>query len=593
MKILIARATLRMERLARPSNVGHGLIRSTVAPLPIVDIWLRKLGADKDRPPISYGETWADHLAWGVSSIISITRFIYAGQYVGAALLARTQLERWTGNLAFNASLDQYPGESTAAFIGRVWAAEANLRVSDRERMGSAIKDLPAPSSEIRTTTCLDMGTRENDPRYLRTTTTLPKDIAQMMHHLGQESEAEQSIDAHAIYVTLSELLHARGNMTEVAHWESCELLDPYERPEPELIILQQTLADALTLIISRLKAGVASLLAERGQYESAASVVSLPPRFPAGHNASAEPALWPLLPSTGLQEDLVAELISTSRAYEAVTQGKRPIGRLFRDDELLDIMFISHRAQSAQLAVAFFEEERQRFGSAFSFGPIDDRSVYMTTVTEACSLISAWSKGTPLGDAASVAATALRSAFWLWLEDDDRAMALLRIALEQIARMRAWRTKPDASRRLEESPKTTPRDWLEAASLRRLSALNRAVGEFAHVRTGSRWLGARDLIIDLQPRPEGEEAEVQTGRGMALAGVTQLLAREVALAAETHSIAIAAAFRVALGYDSDSEREIDEWLEHIWSRRSSSLGESTFGGPAVERARARKSQTS
>ncbi|MEV0199089.1 hypothetical protein [Nonomuraea sp. NPDC050691] len=502
-------------------------------------------------------------------------------------------MERWTGNLAFNASLDQYPGESTAAFIGRVWAAEAHLKVSGKERRGSTIEDSPTSGSGIRAATRLDLGTQENDPRYLITTTALPKEGSHTRHHSEQEGETRRSIDAHAIYVALSELLHARGDMTKVAHWESCDLLDPYECPGSELATLKQYLADALALIISHLKASVASLLAEQGQHEFAANVLSLPTRFPAGHHATAEPTLWPLLPSTGLQEDLVDELIATSKAYEAVGQGKRPIGRLFGNDELLDVMFVSHRAQSAQLALDAFEEERRRLGSAFTFDPIHDRSVCMTTVTEACSLISVWSKGTPLGDAASVAATALRSAFWLWLEDDDRAMALLRIALEQTARIRAWRTKPDASRRLEESPKTTPRDWLEAASLRRLSALNRAVGEFAHVRIGSRWLGARDLIIDLQPRPDGEEAVVQTGRGMALAGVTQLLAREVVLVAETHSTAIAEAFRVALGHDSDSEREIDEWLEYIWSRRNSSLGESTFEGPAVERARGRKSQTS
>jgi hypothetical protein len=254
----------------------------------------------------------------------------------------------------------------------------------------------------------------------------------------------------------------------------------------------------------------------------------------------------------------------------------------------MIDLMTIAHRAQSSLSAVEAFEDERRQFGSAFSFDPLRGREIHLTAVTEACSLISIWLGQTPAGNAAAVAASALRSAFWLWLEDDDRAMALLRIVLEQTARMRAWRIKPEASRRLEESLKTTPRDWLEAAGLRRLSALNRAVGELAHARISSRWIGARNLIIELQPHSHPDKPNEQTGRGMALQGVTLLLAREVALTAEMHSSVIGDAFREALQPEAfngtSTDRAIEDWIDHIWSHRSSSLGESSFVGPASDR---------
>jgi hypothetical protein len=58
--------------------------------------------------------------------------------------------------------------------------------------------------------------------------------------------------------------------------------------------------------------------------------------------------------------------------------------------------------------------------------------------------------------DAFAVCASALRSALWLWLEDDDRAMGCLRCVIEQLARARTWRVKPERAAKIEASLNAT-----------------------------------------------------------------------------------------------------------------------------------------
>src|SRR5665647_3936431 len=133
----------------------------------------------------------------------------------------------------------------------------------------------------------------------------------------------------------------------------------------------------------------------------------------------------------------------------------------------------------------------------------------------------SSWNASPSISRSRSSAAmlvigSGIRSTQWLWLEDDDRAMAVLRCVLEQVARSRTWRLKPEKARLLEERSETTPRDWLENAGWRRLSPLNRALGEFAHVRPSRRWNAARALLASLQLDVD-EDTAIFTARGAAL----------------------------------------------------------------------------
>ena len=156
--------------------------------------------------------------------------------------------------------------------------------------------------------------------------------------------------------------------------------------------------------------------------------------------------------------------------------------------------------------------------------------------------LAAGWASG-PEADALRTAAAALQSAWWLWLGDTDDAMPCVRGVLEQACRARAHRVKPARAARVEDMGAAAgPARWLEAAGWRRLAALGRALGEFAHVSFRARWTGARDALAALQasgtPQPDS------TARGHALDVSAHLLAHEVAARLDLACPAVAATFR-------------------------------------------------
>jgi hypothetical protein len=128
--------------------------------------------------------------------------------------------------------------------------------------------------------------------------------------------------------------------------------------------------------------------------------------------------------------------------------------------------------------------------------------------------------------DAFATSASALRSALWLWLEDDLRAMGCLRPVVDQLARMRTWRLKPEAAAKLEANPQTTPRDWLEAAGWRRLTLLSRALGEYVHGTVEVAHNTARRALVSLQTSPDDPLSQL-TGRTHALSALVHFVAVE------------------------------------------------------------------
>src|SRR5262249_52397480 len=157
----------------------------------------------------------------------------------------------------------------------------------------------------------------------------------------------------------------------------------------------------------------------------------------------------------------------------------------------MMSLSFVWHRDAAVQAALRALEVERKELGTKFNLDSLRSRGVWYSLTSEVAGLVGAWTEGSA-SNAAGMISTSIRSAYWLWLEDDDRAMGVLRTTLEEAARLRTWRRRPDKARRLEASERTTPRDWLGAAGWRRLDALNRALGELAHARADSRWHGAR-----------------------------------------------------------------------------------------------------
>jgi hypothetical protein len=196
--------------------------------------------------------------------------------------------------------------------------------------------------------------------------------------------------------------------------------------------------------------------------------------------------------------------------------------------------------------------------------------------------LLGSWSyrrKGVAI--ALAVASSGFRSAYWLWLEDDDRAMGVLRVVLESLARVKTWTKNESRAKKLEGRSSTTPRDWLDAAGWRRLHALNLALGELAHTRENSRWGGARDLLVQLLPPEVPPELAPHRGRGFALETVVELAARlcleVVALHSEELKVALADLLESTGTLDGQVNAHLEAWLSRNWDNRNFDLGESDF----------------
>ena len=68
---------------------------------------------------------WPTHLSWSFESTIAALRLMMAGQIVGAAIIVRQQLGRWTLLLARADSVVRRRGEPIESFIARAWTQRA------------------------------------------------------------------------------------------------------------------------------------------------------------------------------------------------------------------------------------------------------------------------------------------------------------------------------------------------------------------------------------------------------------------------------------------------------------------------------------
>jgi hypothetical protein len=223
-------------------------------------------------------------------------------------------------------------------------------------------------------------------------------------------------------------------------------------------------------------------------------------------------------------------------------------------------------------MASQALDEERRKLGADFNIDSLTDRSAKWVLLSEATSLLAIWHHVPGVKTAASALASSLRSAYWLWLEDDDRAMAVLRSCLEYVARLRTWRRKPERATSLETRSATTPRDWITQAGWKRLHLLNRILGEFAHARNMDKWPNARRLLADLQINVDVEKA-IFTARGAAIDFTASLAAREVIALISGISVDVGSAMGRILGeldFELDeSSPDVEAHFGHIWSVRS------------------------
>ena len=172
--------------------------------------------------------------------------------------------------------------------------------------------------------------------------------------------------------------------------------------------------------------------------------------------------------------------------------------------------------------------------------------SPYILTA-EFAALCALWNPSRPqIAAAATQISSTLLAGYWLWIEEDDRAMAILRCTLHQAARLRTWHVHPDAAQALQSRSATIPRRWITMAGWSKFRPLDRALFEFAHANRESR-LDAATILNDHRNDPESPISQ-RVARQTALDTVTVLAAAEtLRVVAAQQSPAIADTMREAL----------------------------------------------
>jgi hypothetical protein len=568
---LIARHTLRMERISALPESYTSAVLTVLAPLTLIDKSLRRLGALTDRHPADFSGGAPDHYAWACDSVIACARLLLCGQLPGAAVIARHQLERWTLHRAFNWSITQEPGEPTMNFIARVWSTPQQLSPMVRPKFDSF--ETESMTDE------LEGAVTHDEPES---------------DHLHVPLTDGREICPAVVYGYLSELLHGR-QFSAAIRWSAGQLVEADGGVEPQAYGVVDLITDALALCTRQLRIGVLSLaqstnsIPGRGALaligdtfsEATAEEGLAPPPINSPERQLAKPplsAVMPLLPEEGLSRGPMGVVREGAYSFDSILAGWKPNGNYLRDDELVCFNFMWHRYASATFALKAMRLEKERLGEDFDEASLGGRAGQWVFLTEAATLVGRWVTNEHVGNALSLIGSGLRSAYWLWLEDDDRSMSVQRSVLEQTSRSRAWRLKPTKAAELENRWQTTPPDWLEAAGWRRLTALNRALGEFAHVKATSRWHGARELLSELQLNVDSESA-IYTARGASLDFVSLLVAKEVLAWCEELSPTIANTLQAvfASAHLSDGEESLEFRMNHIWRHRADDMGQPIF----------------
>ncbi|WP_433754659.1 hypothetical protein [Nocardia sp. CA-135398] len=503
-----------MERIVAVGVMTQQIVLPVLSSSMALGFVAEQLGAHELRPTIIAGPTWADHLAWGLDSVSAAVRLLLGLQPIGAAIIARTQLERWSANMAFNTDLNQEPGEDTATWMNRLW-----------NHCG----------------------------------VWLPK-------HKRQIGD---------LFAELSELMHARGPLMPLVWLDAVEIADA---PTSDHVKLMEKTCEALVLSLGHLRLCLATAVEDQGAPEYAEAVAGVRLVAPAqSWVPNLGPWVWPMTPGH-FDIPVVQDFINGMQGYFHMVSAA-----LHADHEPEPpregwplYSFGHHRFRAMVMAVTASDQDRKVMGENPGH-TIQDTMINADLAGEMAAMLASWLRNDPgrkpVADALAVCSSALRSAVWLWLEDDSRAMGCLRVVVEQIARTRAWRVKPNRAAKIETSQNSTPRDWIEAAGWRRLNLFNRALGEFAHGATTADWALARDALVILQHNADTNEHANFTGRSHAIRASIFIVSRECAAWADSFGSPLGKAYRKVIDMDDNqADAVIEGLMNRAWERRGTSL---------------------
>jgi hypothetical protein len=338
----------------------------------------------------------------------------------------------------------------------------------------------------------------------------------------------------------ISETLHGRGVAGPAVRWEVFDLAAG--APPPNAVAALIRAAHVVCLQISVCLADVAH---RRGSGELFCAAIY-----------ATESRSWPVpVPKPWLGDALLplsVEVVATR--YEAIDRDARMYGLLLSTAARQALTaaplppgspalaFASRRSRHAHVARQQFAIEQSHYGDEWNPRGTPEPAAVM--VSEMAGLAGGWSSN-GIGHELLVASSALRSALWLWLDDDDRSLTLLRTCLEATAQHRTRRVDPVQFARLLGNPKVSVAQWTKAAGWPHLGTLAGALGEFSHVSERTRWRGARGALVS---HAADREHPAQEARRNVLEIMIALLGDETAETLDGHSPELANVWREAKG---------------------------------------------
>jgi hypothetical protein len=338
---------------------------------------------------------------------------------------------------------------------------------------------------------------------------------------------------------------------------------------------LLDTIGDALTVSLSQLRACLTTAALERGWDALADITDRVRLVSPADGLLRDLPAfVWPMGPQLFQAPAVEGTLGAAASGYRRVVSALRAARQPNEPVAVWPVLGLGYQRFRALLeAQMAFDHERRQFSERFDEAGVEKLVTEAVLAGEMAAMLAIWlrpdSHRACAADALAVCASGLRSSQWLWLEDDDRAMGCLRCVIEQLARARTWRTRPDRAAKIEANTKSTPRDWVEAAGWRRLSLLHRALSEFAHGSTRANWRVARDALVALQTDADTEAAKY-SGRTHALTASIFMLSAECAAWVDSFGSHLGDAYRKVIRVDAaQADRAVEAFMARAWEKRA------------------------
>lgn len=513
--LLANREASRLDALAKISSILPASGWRTLAVVPLTDNVAIRVGANWITRLESREYSWPETLMNAVDDTVNALRLLRVGNFIGAVAIARHQLERWSLNIAHTYGVEaQRRDESSTDYLRRIWEVYPDLM---------------------------------------------------------------RNFDPGVAWGCLSEWLHGRslGHLHEF-EWHLTKEGNLAEDLMPaDIQASYDIVAQTLEITLSQIRAGFSQLSAERNDYDAAAALQKEVTLCETPTEGSGRFKLLYPLDIALVGSEVADEIISVGREYRTIVTGRAAYGNLKCHffAELSEMAMIERRARAIMRAREAFYREHELLGEDFNPSALLAKLFRYFAIAEAATIVASWNIGHER-DALTIAGNALRSAYWIWLEDSDFSLTCMRSVLEQTCRSRAWRIKPQRATRVESMGSTaSPVRWVEAAGYARLGVLSRALGEFAHINFRTRRVGARVALEQLQS--PSVEHRMQQARGFTLEAAAYLLAHEIAARLDAVSHDLSEAFReaVTLMPEDTHDAQIEELLARGMALRGHDFG--------------------